>query len=242
MSFSTCNNCDSHCFPTPSGCVEYRGNTHKDLGIYQGDSLEVVLEMLVAEIKRIGDIVDDCSFCGGSSSNSTTSVSFPAPKYGVGSNYVQNVYDIEAIPFNYSVARGTNKHTVNYDVQSFANSLPVGAEFREVSVTALSEKLGGLSNTIYQSTEKIGGFDVSPSSLPASLTLNARVRTTNGDIVLSKLLPLTGSEEGSFNSYFDANVSSPTPQEMTAEQYNDVISGEIAKLQRNIEDLKSKIS
>jgi len=220
--------------------VEYRGNTHADLGIEQGDSLDVVLEAIVAELKRIGDIVDDCSFCNGSTP-ATPSIEFPAPKYGVGSNYTQNVYDIESIPFSYGVVRGSTKHTVNYDIQSFVNKLPVGTEFVEASVVALSGKVGNVSNTVYSNTEKLGGFEVSPSSLPLNISFSTRVRNSNGDIVLTKTIPLTGSEEGSFSTYFNANVSSPTPQTMTADQYNEVISMEIARLQRNIDDLKSKV-
>lgn len=239
--FSTCNNCDSSCFPTPASCVEWNGGNHTDLGIYQNDSIVVVIESLIAEIKRIGDIVDDCKFCSSPTEGTVSNVNLPAPKYGVGTNYTNNSYAVQSIPINYNIQRGTSQHSFSYNLLGFEGALPSNAEIIDVNVEAISAKTGSVTNTLYTSSEKTGGFNISPTNLPAEVSIRTKVRTEEGDVILNKSVSLTGAEEGVFQTEMDVNTFTNVPSEVTADQYNELISSELAKLKREVATLKAKM-
>ena len=239
--FSTCNTCDSHCFPTPATCVEWNGNTHADLNIRQHDSLVVVMEAMIAEIKRIGEIVDDCKFCSSTGTGSSSSnLMLPAPRYGIGTTYTSNKYAVQQIPASYAVKREDTDHKVSYNLNPFEGALPSTSALVEVQVQAVSGKTGSITNTLYQSSEKAGGFNISPANLPVDMTIQAKVRSNEGDVLLTKSVTLTGAEEGDYNFEFEANAFNGTPSEISVDTFNDIISGELAKLKRDVENLKNQ--
>jgi hypothetical protein len=253
-----CKDCNASCLGISSDeCIVWTGPSFPTLGIETGYSYSInvvklaaelsdLIEKNVVDLKCLGDgivplpegvqvIVDKiCSL-------NDTDITTTANLYCLGSNVSTCAASISKKSFSYNLYPTTNGITFTYDSSSTLDNLPPGITAGKFNLTA--EGIVDSGSIVVADTEnKIGGFNIPVSRLPAVITVKCRLGSSCGDIELYKRIAITSPVNKSFNTEFGLNdysygASSDGP--LLQKDFNELAASELCKQRSELESLKT---
>ena len=220
------------CFQTYSdNCIDYTGLSELGLNIQQGkDTVQSVLEKLISAVKILQQQVAACGSDNGhvgvcdADIEATTKI-----RSGVNtSDFVPSTkpYTLKTVP-------SVNNVAVNYDIK---DAIPEGSRVISTKVVVNGNN-NGQPSRVADSKAITGGFTLKPENFPATIDVEARVQTEQGERILRSTQPLdsTGQDVKPF-------LNMNTPSGKTAEtqsDVNEILDKEVVKLQNQVNSINN---
>lgn len=193
-------------------CLIYTGEDIPELDIKNGDSIEYVVKQL-ASTSAPESVTD-----------SITVQTFSIPILSNCASQIANT------AFKYSIQNTQSAVLFYWDI---VNALPPNFSYVGTTVRATN------NGTISESTSRSAYISLPLTRLPATISVQQRVSSPCGDIILSKIIPVTATLQGEFNAVFDITDVNTIPTELTIEQAFDQIMGLAIKNQQQIQDFNA---
>lgn len=221
----------NNCFQTYSdNCIDYTGLSELDLNIQQGkDTVQTVLEKLISAVK---DLQEQISECGNQTNSGVCDTDIEATstiKSGVNtSSFIPSAkpYSLKTVPSNNTVS-------VTYDLNE---AIPEGSRVVSSKVT-VNGKNNGYPAKVADSKAVSGGFTLKPDNFPATIDVETRIQTDQGERIMKSTQPLDSSGQD-VKPFLSIN----TPTGKTAETQSDVntiLDDEVVKLQNQVNSMNN---
>lgn len=207
-------------------------NNTVDLSCLQGD-LESPLQQSYVAVNKLIEFA--CNL-------DTDSIGTNANLYCLADGISLSAAEIKNKSFTWSTQGLSDGVNFTYNLSETVDNLPTGFTLNSVSVKANGKKVGSSKTLLASSTEAIGGFKLQPDNWPVNVSVEMKVGTPDGELMLDKKVSLTGNfTSDAFSSNLDikdfSNNSNFAVQSQT--HFNEILASAYCHIKQLYDNLRN---